>query len=160
MSNISIEEIIIEKKPRKPRMSKIVEKAILLKQLSESDLIPTDAKAPPVGDDKVATRERKVKAVKILDTPVDGTSRVVEATAESGRSKPVPTRASASASASKKKLKPVPLVESVKAHSTTGGTVSKPTFTCTLCDITFTSEILFNRHPQTIKHKIALEKIV
>ena len=144
MSNISIEEIIIEKKPRKPRMSKIVEKAILLKQLSESDLIPTDAKAPPVGDDKVATRERKVKAVKILDTPV-----VVEA-------KPVPTRASAS----KKKLKPVPLVESVKAHSTTGGTVSKPTFTCTLCDITFTSEILFNRHPQTIKHKIALEKIV
>ena len=155
MSNISIEEIIIEKKPRKPRMSKIVEKAILLKQLSESDLIPTDAKAPPVGDDKVATRERKVKAVKILDTPV-----VVEATAESGRSKPVPTRASASASASKKKLKPVPLVESVKAHSTTGGTVSKPTFTCTLCDITFTSEILFNRHPQTIKHKIALEKIV
>ena len=153
MTNISIEEIIIEKKPRKPRMGKIVEKAILLKQLSESDLIPTVASvAKP--DDKISTRERKVKVVKIpqgVDTPEilqdDGTSRVVEL-------KPVPTRAS------KKKLKPVPLVEIVKAHSTTGGTVSKPTFTCTLCNITFTSEILFNRHPQTIKHKIALEKIV
>ena len=157
MSNISIEEIIIEKKPRKPRMSKIVEKAILLKQLSESDLIPPD--------DKVATRERKVKVAKVpqgVETPEipkdDGTSRVVvQLTDESGRSKPVPTRERA-----KKKLKPVPrcVVESVKAHSAVGGTVSKPTFTCTLCNITFTSEILFNRHPQTIKHKIALEKIV
>ena len=37
---------------------------------------------------------------------------------------------------------------------TTGGTVSK--LTCTLCNITFTNEILFNRHPQTIRHKNAL----
>ena len=45
----------------------------------------------------------------------------------------------------------------VSLISTTGGTVSNPTFTCTLCNITFTNEILFNRHPQTIRHKIALE---
>ena len=53
-------------------MSKIVEKAILLKQLSESDLIQSVASVAKAPDDKVATRERKAKipqGVKVLDVP-------------------------------------------------------------------------------------------
>jgi len=119
VSNISIDEIIIEKKPRKQRMSKIVQKAVLLKQLSDRDLVPhtLPPAVPTVVPTVVPTAVPTVVEAKRKNK---GKNRVVE---------------------------PVPTGVCIR------GSTTVPTYTCELCNITFTSQTLFTRHPQTIRHK-------
>ena len=128
ISNISIDEIIIEKKPRKPRMSKIVEKAVLLKQLSDRDLVPNPVSVPSV----VHT---------VVPTPV---LEAVESKNKVG---------------TKRTKKIIPTLVVVEPVPTVSGAISKPTYTCELCNITFTSKTLFTRHPQTIRHKNKVKNV-
>ena len=104
MSELNVDTLIITKadKKTKPRMSKVVEKAVLLKQLSDLNITPPTP--------RVCEKVKKVKTP-VVETPV------VE----------------------------IPVVEEVCSRI-------QPTFICKECDITFTSQILFNRHPYTIKH--------
>lgn len=122
VSNISIDEIIIEKKPRKQRMSKIVQKAVLLKQLSDRDLVPTavPTAVPTVVPTAVPTIVPTVVEAKRTTKVKNIKNRVVE---------------------------PVPTGVCIR------GSTTVPTYTCELCNITFTSQTLFTRHPQTIRHK-------
>ena len=107
-----IDTLIINKNEKKktsskPRMSKIVEKAVILKQLSDLNL-------------GQISLEKVEKIKKVKSEPKCETPRVEPET-------PIASRI-------------------------------QPTFICKECNITFTSEILFNRHPNTIKHRVALQK--
>lgn len=117
MSELNVDTLIITKadKKTKPRMSKVVEKAVLLKQLSDLNITPPTP--------RVCAKKGEGEKVKKVKTPVVETP-VVE----------------------------IPVVEEVCSRI-------QPTFICKECDITFTSQILFNRHPYTIKHRVALQKL-
>ena len=129
VSNISIDEIIIEKKPRKQRMSKIVQKAVLLKQLSDRDLVPT------LPHESVAVVPTAVPTVVPTAVPT-----VVPTVVEAKRKNNVKNIKS-------RVVEPVPTGVCIR------GSTTVPTYTCELCNITFTSQTLFTRHPQTIRHK-------
>jgi len=114
-----IDTLIINKNEKKktsskPRMSKIVEKAVILKQLSDLNL-------------GQISLEKVEKIKKVKSEPKCETPRVEPETPRVEPETPIASRI-------------------------------QPTFICKECNITFTSEILFNRHPNTIKHRVALQK--
>ena len=126
MSETNLTDITpIIKKPRKPRMSSIVSKAVLLKQMSDSNIIQdvplggaTERESSPVIDcpqlpiidevnipvvDKVLVDDVPMETVLIIERKVDS-------------------------------------VETVDVYK------------CDLCDVKFKSKILYDRHPKTIRH--------
>jgi len=114
---ISIVDIIKPKRAYKPRMSAVVSKAVLYKQLSEADLVPK-IELPPTA------RIDTIIGVEALVSPASG-EQVVECLEEVVISKPIKV------------------------------VVGR----CSDCCIDFTSELLFNRHLGTIKHKLTLHKL-
>ena len=125
---INLEEIV--KKPRtatakaggtKPRMSKIVTKAVLLKQISDSKIIGE----PDIIEIRPSTSEDIIEEVFT----------------------PKPT----------KKIKAVPTVVPSPVPPSSD-TISITSYKCDLCDTVFTSKVLYERHPRTIRHKTNLIK--
>ena len=123
---INLEEIV--KKPRtakaagtKPRISKIVAKAVLLKQISDSKII--------CEPDIIEIRPSVSKAC----------DDIIE---ENFTPKPT------------KKIKALPTV----IPALPSDTISITSYKCDLCDTVFTSKVLYERHPRTIRHKTNLIK--
>jgi len=140
----------IVKKPRKPRMSSVVSKAVLLKQMSDADMISSTAK------------QEKVEIV-VEKTPVPIIDEILP-----------PTFSAKQVKKSKKVVTPTPppSPEIVDEHS---HPLSRPEATvseivlssaerekfvgeCALCNCKFKSKVLFERHPETFKHKLNKDK--
>lgn len=136
----NLEEIVKKPRTAKPRMNKIVEKAVLLKQISDSKIIcpmevpssGTIISCPSVSEDIIE---------EIFTPKPDKTKAVKKVTTESGRSK----QASGESST---KILPVDGSD----------TISITSYKCDLCGIVFTSKVLYDRHPRTIRHKTNLIK--
>jgi len=134
IKEINVEEIVNKPKSSKPRMSKIVSKAVLLKQISDSKLIvnteiPTQTLPPGacaellpeiIENKSVEQIVKKLKKVKKVD-----------------------------------KTSETPLSEGTPLLSRTSLITS---YKCDLCNTVFTSKVLYERHPRTIRHKTNLIK--
>ena len=118
----------IVKKTRKPRMSTIVSKAVLLKQLSAHNLISLPSEPLAVEDKSVEQTIRTVSAggPSIL-LPIDEVKQNVPLVLT---------------------IEKVELVIERKVDSTETVDV----YRCELCDVKFKSKTLYDRHPKTIKH--------
>ena len=139
IKEINVEEIVNKPKSSKPRMSKIVSKAVLLKQISDSKLIvnteiPTQTLPPGacaellpeiIENKSVEQIVKKLKKVKKVDKTSEGT----------------------------------PLGITLLSEGTLLGITSLITsYKCDLCNTVFTSKVLYERHPRTIRHKTNLIK--
>jgi hypothetical protein len=138
----------IVKKPRKPRMSSVVSKAVLLKQMSDADMLKENVeivveKTPvPVIDEILppTSSAKQVKKSKKVVTPPPSPEIVDE------HRHPVLDPLS---SAERIVITPLSRPEVV---------VSEIVGECALCNCKFKSKVLFNRHPQTLKHKLNRDK--
>ena len=143
MSELTNENIINEiiKKPRKPRMSSIVSKAVLLKQLSKTNLIvpkeevdvcewSLDLSCPPL------IEKNNVEIINQFPIPIPNKKKEL----------PTPNKKEEE----EKEDLVYPPNEVVKEVLFVGR--------CDICDVDFKSIILFNRHTGTIRHKLALHK--
>ena len=87
---ISIVDIIKPKRAYKPRMSAVVSKAVLYKQLSEADLVPKIELPPTARIDTIVGVEAVVEAViECLHTSALPTGLAVEEAQISPKNKPV-----------------------------------------------------------------------
>lgn len=127
-----IDDIVVEKKTRKPRLSKIVDKAVLLKQLSDINLTSSDPIVPEIPK---LVRKKSVKHVTPPITPPVS---------------PVPVSPVPVLHVSEEDTTPC---GTTPCETTPCGTVVKTVYRCELCSVAFTSKTLFERHPRTIKHK-------
>ena len=145
-----VNEII--KKPRKPRMSSIVSKAVLLKQLSSSNIIiPTkeveETKFRPEGEwslDLSCPPIIEKNNVELINHFSNLTKEEVIA--------PTPTH-------NKEKQS----FDQREKEEEEDNIIKKEVLLvgrCDLCDVDFKSIVLFNRHTGTIRHKLALHKQV
>lgn len=140
VSAVIIDDIV--KKPRKARMSKIVEKAVLLKQISNSKILDTSSEYKP---DPIIPPE-DIPSVIIPSVATLIKVKTSERSIKKQKSKST-------------SLADIPLVATLIPPAD-NSVISINTFAnkCNLCDIIFTSKILFDRHPKTIKHKTNLIK--
>ena len=139
-----VEEIIIAQTPRgrKPKLQKVVEKALLLRELSDTALtgilpivaaeviVEKKVKQEPLAADVVVEPKFLDLAETILNVP----NKVKIPRVRKVESQPTPT--------------PPP------TPTPTPEVIVKQIYHCSLCDVKFTSTILFERHPRTIRHKM------
>ena len=154
MSELTNENIINEiiKKPRKPRMSSIVSKAVLLKQLSKTNLIVPKEEAQQVVsgwslDLSCPPLLEKNNVELINQFPIPTPNKEKELPTELT---PSPTPTPNKKEEEEKEDLVYPPNEVVKEILFVGR--------CDICDVDFKSIILFNRHTGTIRHKLALHK--
>jgi len=135
IKEINVEEIVNKPKSSKPRMSKIVSKAVLLKQISDSKLIPTPTLPPG------ACAETVAQAPEGLDPRTDeiAPKKIVSKKVKKVRSKVVE-------------------IITPSVSCVVGETVLITSYKCDLCNTVFTSKVLYERHPRTIRHKTNLIK--
>lgn len=144
-----ISEIVVSgtdvKKPRKPRMSKIVEKAVLLKQISDSKINVEDT------PQTIPTGPSSTGGDQVSELPVIGETIVPHVSPKSAKPKTVRVikndKTVLSGSSALTQKEPAPII-------VTGTVVSITSYKCDLCDTIFTSKTLFERHPRTIRHKM------
>ena len=130
----------IVKKPRKPRMSSIVSKAVLLKQLSKTNLIVPKEEAQQVGEVAASGWSLDLSCPPLLEK-----NNVVVI-----NQFPIPIPTPNKKEEEEKEDLVYPPNEVVKEVLFVGR--------CDICDVDFKSIILFNRHTGTIRHKLALHK--
>ena len=154
IKEINVEEIVKKPKSSKPRMSKIVSKAVLLKQISDSKLIPTPTLPPGACSETVAQApggsDLRTDEIAVTGTAyAGGTSETLRPTPKKIVSKKV-----------KKVVEIItPSVSCVVGEGTPLGiTVLITSYKCDLCNTVFTSKVLYERHPRTIRHKTNLIK--
>lgn len=133
----------IVKKPRKPRMSNVVSKAVLLKQMSDADILSSTSK------------EEKVEiVVEKTPVPLSRPEAVIDEIL-------TPTFSAKQVKKSKKVVTPPPSPEIVLSRpEAVLDPLSSEKFVgeCALCNCKFKSAVLFTRHPNTLKHKLNRDK--
>ena len=163
IKEINVEEIVNKPKSSKPRMSKIVSKAVLLKQISDSKLIvnteiPTQTLPPGacaellpeiIENKSVEQIVKKLKKVKKVDKTREGTPLGITSLSPLRSETPL----------SETPLSETPLSEGTPLGITLLSRTSLITsYKCDLCNTVFTSKVLYERHPRTIRHKTNLIK--
>ena len=151
MSELTNENIINEiiKKPRKPRMSSIVSKAVLLKQLSKTNLIvpKEETKSRPEGEVDVCEWSLDLSCPPLIEkNNVEIINQFPIPIPNKKKELPTPNKKEEE----EKEDLVYPPNEVVKEVLFVGR--------CDICDVDFKSIILFNRHTGTIRHKLALHK--
>lgn len=139
---INVDEIVKKPKPStKPRMSKIVSKAVLLKQISDSKIIVDHVIIDPPPQ-AVASADVKITIIE------ETTEQVLK-----------PQSVKTCSVARKTKVREiVPLSGTPSSVVPIDSLVSITSYKCDLCNTVFTSRILYERHPRTIRHKTNLIK--
>jgi hypothetical protein len=140
---INVDEIV--KKPKtstKPRMSKIVSKAVLLKQISDSKIIVDHVIIDPPPQ-AVASADVKITIIE------ETTEQVLK-----------PQSVKTCSVARKTKVREIVPLSGTTPPSVVpiDSLVSITSYKCDLCNTVFTSRILYERHPRTIRHKTNLIK--
>ena len=138
---INVDEIVKKPKPStKPRMSKIVSKAVLLKQISDSKIIVDHVIIDPPPQ-AVASADVKITIIEETTEQVLKPQSVKTAVARKTKVREI-----------------VPLSGTPSSVVPIDSLVSITSYKCDLCNTVFTSRILYERHPRTIRHKTNLIK--
>ena len=140
---INVDEIVKKPKPStKPRMSKIVSKAVLLKQISDSKIIVDHVIIDPPPQ-AVASADVKITIIE------ETTEQVL---------KPQSVKTAVARKTKVREIVPLSGTTPPSGSCAVDSLVSITSYKCDLCNTVFTSRILYERHPRTIRHKTNLIK--